>query len=266
MRVTEVSGFLVIKRIVFYTFHPKATSLRMHSMRKRSVTKKFTMAKASTSFGGASWNYKIHPTHRRNTSLERFCIRRSFLFLFSPIFFLNFPSSLNSNFPKQCSHFEQLSRRANSKLSCSTPSLIIQYSAPFSSLRIVYLVYLINLSSIDSSSKFSFLALFFFSTKKGKLKKKYRKRKFARTFRLSKFQIVSQRGYLDTSLSQWQLLTIWKEREREITIPFFSFFWKDQSNPLALTNAPTAVSSFSIEDFNLFFLSPCPKKKVFEQV
>lgn len=52
-----------------------------------------------------------------------------------------------------------------------------------------------------------------------------------------------------------------EEREREITIPFFSFFWKDQSNPLALTNAPTAVSSFPIEDFNLFFLSPCPKKR-----
>lgn len=114
--------------------------------------------------------------------------------------------------------------------------------------------FLFSRSLVDSSS---------FLRKKGNKKKKYRKRKFARTFRLSKFQIVSQRSYLDTSLSQ--LLTIWKdrerEREREITIPFFSFFWKDQSNPLALTNTPTAVSSFPIEDFNLFFLSPCPKKR-----
>lgn len=48
--------------------HPKATSLRMHSMRKRRVTTKFTMVKKSNKTAGASWYYKIHPTHRRNTT------------------------------------------------------------------------------------------------------------------------------------------------------------------------------------------------------
>lgn len=55
------------KRLV-YTLHPKATSLRMHSMRKRRVTTKFTMVKKSNKTAGASWYYKIHPTHRRNTT------------------------------------------------------------------------------------------------------------------------------------------------------------------------------------------------------
>lgn len=55
------------KRLV-YTLHPKAASLRMHSMRKRKVTTKFTMVKKSNKTGGASWYYKIHPTHRRNTT------------------------------------------------------------------------------------------------------------------------------------------------------------------------------------------------------
>lgn len=54
------------KRLV-YTLHPKATSLRMHSMRKNKVTIMFTMAKVSNKSSGASWYYKIHPTHRRNT-------------------------------------------------------------------------------------------------------------------------------------------------------------------------------------------------------
>lgn len=55
------------KRLV-YTLHPKATSLRMHSMKKRRVTTKFTMVKKSNKTAGASWYYKIHPTHRRNTT------------------------------------------------------------------------------------------------------------------------------------------------------------------------------------------------------
>lgn len=55
------------KRLV-YTLHPKATSLRMHSMRKRRVTTKFTMVKRSNKNVGASWYYKIHPIHRRNTA------------------------------------------------------------------------------------------------------------------------------------------------------------------------------------------------------
>lgn len=64
VRVVELERF---KRLV-YTLHPKATSLRMHSMRKRRVTTKFTMVKKSNKTGGASWYYKIHPTHRRNTT------------------------------------------------------------------------------------------------------------------------------------------------------------------------------------------------------
>lgn len=59
--------FRAIKRLV-YTLHPKAMTLRMHSMRKRRVTTKFTMVKKSKKTGGASWYYKIHPTHRRNTT------------------------------------------------------------------------------------------------------------------------------------------------------------------------------------------------------
>jgi len=64
VRVVELERF---KRLV-YTLHPKAASLRMHSMRKRKVTTKFTMVKKSNKTGGASWYYKIHPTHRRNTT------------------------------------------------------------------------------------------------------------------------------------------------------------------------------------------------------
>lgn len=59
--------FRAIKRLV-YTLHPKAMTLRTHSMRKRRVTTKFTMVKKSKKTGGASWYYKIHPTHRRNTT------------------------------------------------------------------------------------------------------------------------------------------------------------------------------------------------------
>lgn len=43
-------------------------TLRMHSMRKRRVTMKFTMLKASKYSGAALWNYKIHPTHRSNAT------------------------------------------------------------------------------------------------------------------------------------------------------------------------------------------------------
>lgn len=43
-------------------------TLRMHSMRKRRVTTKFTMLKKSKYSGDASWYYKIHPTHRHNTT------------------------------------------------------------------------------------------------------------------------------------------------------------------------------------------------------
>lgn len=64
VRVVKLERF---KRLV-YTLHPKATSLRMHSMRKRRVTTKFTMVKKSNKTGGALWYYKIHPTHRRNTT------------------------------------------------------------------------------------------------------------------------------------------------------------------------------------------------------
>lgn len=41
------------KRLV-YTLHPKAMSLRMHSMRKRRVTTKFTIVKKSNKTAGAS--------------------------------------------------------------------------------------------------------------------------------------------------------------------------------------------------------------------
>lgn len=47
------SGVRVIKRLV-YTLHPKATSFRMHSMKKRMVTTTFTMDKESNKTGGAS--------------------------------------------------------------------------------------------------------------------------------------------------------------------------------------------------------------------
>lgn len=60
----------VVLRGVIYTLHPKATSLRMHSMRKRRVTIKFTTVKVSNRVVGASWYYKIHPTHKRNTSQD----------------------------------------------------------------------------------------------------------------------------------------------------------------------------------------------------
>lgn len=114
--------------------------------------------------------------------------------------------------------------------------------------------FLFSRSLVDSSS---------FLWKKGNKKKNIGKENLpvlsvCPSFKSSRNGVTS---ILLFTVSQWQLLTIWKEREREITIPFFSFFWKDQSNPLALTNAPTAISSFPIEDFNLFFLSPCPKKR-----
>lgn len=68
------------KRLV-YTLHPKATSLRMHSMRKRRVTTKFTMVKKSNKTGGAWWYYKIHPTHRRNTT-------QTLIFLYAPCIYV----------------------------------------------------------------------------------------------------------------------------------------------------------------------------------
>lgn len=83
VRVVELERF---KRLV-YTLHPKATSLRMHSMKKRKVTTKFTMVKKSNKTGGASWYYKIHPTHRRNTTQILYSIVRPALYLF--ILFFN---------------------------------------------------------------------------------------------------------------------------------------------------------------------------------
>lgn len=67
-------------------------------MRKRNVTAKFTMVKASTSFGGASWYYKIHPTHKRNTSLDSVSLPVFFFFI-SPLRFFSMSRvsrSLNS--------------------------------------------------------------------------------------------------------------------------------------------------------------------------
>lgn len=63
-------------------------------MRKRRVTAKFTTVKVSTSFGGASWYYKIHPTHRRDTSSDFI----SLPVLYSPLRFHHFPSKLQRTF------------------------------------------------------------------------------------------------------------------------------------------------------------------------
>ena len=97
--------------------------------------------------------------------------------------------------------------------------------------------------------------------------KKYRTKKKICPYFPSSFK--SSRNGVTSILFTLFLVTVFddiKERKK-ITIPStfsflfsFFFFWKDQSNPLAPTNAPTAVSSFPI-DFNLFFVS-LPQKDI----
>lgn len=129
-----------------------------------------------------------------------------FFFIYPPPFSfptsLRLPNSLNSNFPKQYSH-EQLSRRANSKLSCSTLPYYIIFRAIFLSSFTSFTLLIYHV--IDSSSKFSFPffvycarrdRLFFFSTKRREIKKYRTKKKICpfsvcRSFKSSRNGVTS---------------------------------------------------------------------------